>query len=867
MHRSLKKKDDQIQELKEELERERKRRRIEDEAQTQLRESLYKQLHDKQHQLHILQRRVLRIPEHLATAANRATRAHEARVLEEQKFYFKDSNGTIPDNARDVFLDLVSVENIPLNKVARVVKRIASLFGIEVEGDVSCRSVGRIVNEGGLASKLQFIDALKDAKGVTISGDGTTHKNETYESKFATVITPETRIQFFLGIKMAVNHTSETQLAGWIESIEEFFDLAYESKLVSEDDTRIFWNLVTGFHSDHAADQKKLFTLMKNWKQQLDREERGQRAIKNLSDNEYACLVFQGAQALIQKAGGPTAWERLSLEERTHRIAEMKKQLVRDIGEAEFQKLTNTEKSEVDLFLWAGCCMHKEMNAFKGGCIGFDEFWNENPEFNSPIPLPNRDNAAAIRLGAGTAAASRAQVRTERGAVKLATLAGMIFRHKDRKRGQQDRLRFYFDYKLGFNLAFPDTSNTRFQLHTEACALIITHLDLFIEFLSYVKENKGSGKLNHMEQNVLNGLRDIGIRHELCAITLYWLAISIPYMREVQGSHAKEQNVLKLGELHRQVITHIDILIAHPEFLVGPDASATKGSLDGCDWERPDAFYAVQSHAPQLPHLSAILIHFLQKARTVWHCFMSEFEAGRPLSVATEEQIERAYMEKTNDLNESAFGIWRQTNRHNPTLSVKQHNSRQMYKFNRTSEFLRTLSPEMRQWLWKVARKEDESGRNRLEKIKLAEHRKDVAEEKLQKQLANEQRRQAAVRAIDDITPILAITTLDYRASRPQGTQDYLKVDEITKQLKWHKRNGAKDVVPAAESSWGKREDKLILLKSAIEKYNLAQHELLQSRGSIETTIDDGDLPEVTIDDLEAFCDNGYDSEEDYYRK
>ncbi|KAJ3766279.1 hypothetical protein FB446DRAFT_794262 [Lentinula raphanica] len=327
MHRSLKKKDDQIQELKEELERERKRRRIEDEAQTQLRESLYEQLHDKQHQLHILQRRVLRIPERLATAANRATRAHEARVLEEQKFYFKDSNGTIPDNARDVFLDLVSVENVPLNKVARVVKRIASLFGIEVEGDVSRRSVGRIVNEGGLASKLQFIDALKDAKGVTISGDGTTHKNETYESKFATVITPETRIQFFLGIKMAVNHTSETQLAGWIESIEEFFDLAYESKLVSEDDTRIFWNLVTGFHSDHAADQKKLFTLMKNWKQQLDREERGQRAIKNLSDNEYACLVFQGAQALIQKAGGPTAWERLSLEERTHRIAEMKKHL------------------------------------------------------------------------------------------------------------------------------------------------------------------------------------------------------------------------------------------------------------------------------------------------------------------------------------------------------------------------------------------------------------------------------------------------------------------------------------------------------------------------------------------------------------
>ncbi|KAJ3769432.1 hypothetical protein FB446DRAFT_648658, partial [Lentinula raphanica] len=202
----------------------------------------------------------------------------------------------------------------------------------------------------------------------------------------------------------------------------------------------------------------------------------------------------------------------------------------------------------------------------------------------------------------------------ERGAVKLASLAGMIFRHKDRKRGQQDMLRFYFDYKLGFNLAFPDTSNTRFQSHAEACALIITHLDLFIKFLTYVKHNKGSGTLNHMEQNVLNGLHDIPTRHELCTITLYWLAISIPYMRGVRGPNAKEDNILRLGGFHKRVIDHIDVLIAHPEYLVGPDASAVAGSLDGLSWEHPNAFYAVQSYSPELPHLMAVLVHFLKQA-------------------------------------------------------------------------------------------------------------------------------------------------------------------------------------------------------------------------------------------------------------
>ncbi|KAJ3845161.1 hypothetical protein F5878DRAFT_571952 [Lentinula raphanica] len=774
-------------------------------------------------------------------------------------------NGVISDEARDVFIDLVAMENVPANRVTSVFKRIASVFGIEVEGEVSDRSIGRILKEGGNASKLHYKTQVTVKQGVTISGDGTTHKNETYESKFATVITPEKRIQFFLGIKMAVNHTSETQLAGWIESIEEFFNLAYDSKLVSVNDTRIFWNLVTGFHSDHAADQRKLFDLMKKWKKQLDRETRGERTIQGLSDNEYACLVFQGSQLLIQNSGGPASWERLTLEERTCRIANMKKQLVRDIGEVEFQKLSASEQSEIDLFLWAGCCMHKEMNAFKGGCIGLDDFWDEHTELTSPIPLPNRDNAATIRLASGTAAAARAKGRTERGAVKLASLAGMIFRHKDRKRGQQDTLRFFFDYKIGFSLAFTDTSNTRFQSHAEACALIVTHLDLFIEFLTYVRYNKGSGALNHMEQNVLNGLQDMATRHELCTITLYWLAISIPYMREVRGPNAKQDNILKLEGLHRRVIEHIDTLIVYPEYIIGPDASCAKGSLDGLNWERPDTFYAVQSYAPGLPHLKPIFVYFLKKARVVWLRFMSEFEEGSALSSATPEQIDRAFMEKTNDLNESAFGIYRQSSRRNPTMSITQHNSRQMYKFNQTSTFLHSLTPELRQWLRKITREQDNSGANRQEKLKLAAYRKHVADTRVENQQILNERRQAAIQAIDSITPILTLTAFDYHASLPQGSKEYLTVGELTKQLKWHKKNGREGCVPSVESSWGRREDKLKLLRSVIEEH--VTHEASQTglRDIPEEGEPNEGVPDITPEDLECFQEDGYNSEEEFY--
>ncbi|KAH7871962.1 uncharacterized protein C8R40DRAFT_1053615 [Lentinula edodes] len=798
-----------------------------------------------QRQIRALKAKISRIPSRLATATNRIARTFNDKADEERTFFLKDSNGIIPDETRDIFLDLVAMDAVPANKVTRVFKRIACALGIEIEGDLSRRSVGRIVKEGGNASKLQIIESLKDAKGITLSGDGTTHKNETYESKFATVITPNKKLQFFLGLKMAVNHTSETQLAGWIETTEDLFHLAYESGLISEDDARIFWNLVTGFHSDHAADQKKLFELLKKWKTRLEREVRGERAVKRLTDNEYACLIFQGSQVLVQKAGGPAAWDALGTEERTYRIDEMRKQIIRDIGETEFEKLSEAEKAEVDLILWAGCCMHKEMNAFKGGCVGLDEYWNGHPDLPPPILLPNRDNAAAIEKAPGTEAAERATARSERGAIKVASLAGAIFRHKDRKRGQQDTLRFFFDEKL-------------------ACALIITHMDLFIEFLTYVQHNKGTGKLNHMEQNVLAGLNDPPTRQEFCVITLYWLAISVPYMREIRGPHAKEDNILRLGDFHRRVIDHIDTLIKEPERLLGPDASAARGSLDGLAWERPDAFYAAQKHASQwLPQIRNLLVHFLKRAKDSWLRFISEFEEGGSLSRATPEQIERAWMEKTNDLNEGAFRTYRQTSRANPTLSLTQYNARQMFKFNQTSAYLRTLNPAMRQWLRKITRTQDASGDNHRERIQMAQHRQEVAEKKIEKDTERKEKRQAARNAVDAVRPIFALTEIDYRASRAQGTTGYFSVPEITMQLKWHKQHGIKGAVPQVESSWGKRDEKVQLLRAAVEEYNSAH--------ASESTEEPEDLaeetiPDITVEALDEFDSDGYDSEEEYYR-
>ncbi len=82
------------------------------------------------------------------------------------------------------------------------------------------------------------------------------------------------------------------------------------------------------------------------------------------------------------------------------------------------------------------------------------------------------------------------------------------------------------------------------------------------------------------------------------------------------------------------------------------------GSLDGKLWEMPEAIYAVLQRKLQLPHLSPLLVSFCTGALETWERFTSEFLAGGAIDTATTEQIESAWMESTNDLNEGAFDNW-----------------------------------------------------------------------------------------------------------------------------------------------------------------------------------------------------------------
>jgi len=329
-----------------------------------------------------------------------------------------------------------------------------------------------------------------------------------------------------------------------------------------------------GANTDHAADQKKLTRLIREWHNLCKRELCGEQSLLSMLPHNSLPILLEATERAIVAAGGYHGWEKLSSDEKITRNLATCADICRRIGEEEFMQLSDQEKSAIDWFVWVGCCMHKELNTVKGGAARFPGFWARN-NLPGPVKLMNRDNDAAAALGGE--ARERAEHISQGGAIKLTSLAGDAFNNRDDKRGHQDTYKYFMEDSVGCLVKFPDTSNTRFQSHCEAASVLLLYQELFIEFLHLIKHKKDSHALNHMEANVLKGLEDLSTIHELCVLSLFSQVVSHPYMHCVH----RDVNALTLGPLHRAIAEFMKKIIANPELLLSPQATYETGSFDG----------------------------------------------------------------------------------------------------------------------------------------------------------------------------------------------------------------------------------------------------------------------------------------------
>ena len=517
-----------------------------------------------------------------------------------------------------------------------------------------------------------------------MSGDGTSHKNIQYSSRHAVAIPPngDTPKDCFLGIAPEVNHTTVTQFEGWKETIQHLCDEYNRSPLGNQLPTNpiIVWERLRGYLSDHASDQKKLSSALQKYQQECDRELRGEAAmVSDESAEERGQVMAEKGKELMEEIGGPDQYLALPVEEQIQFTRRLVREAQICLGERAYQRLSPEEKEIVDWWVWSGCALHKDLNAMKGGVEKMAGWWVEFGDGTAPIALMNKFKAVAIN--SGSVPEESVLEPGDRGGAKLTGLLGSLVKHRETKKGHQERFRAFSIKFLQISrpVQFPDTSNNRYQTHGLAATEILFHLDLYLAFLQSVADAKALGnELNHLERNVQAGLNDPPTRTELAVMSLYSQAISIPFVQHIRGPSDVPLNGLDLGPDYDRIKRHMRAIINNPDLLLQLGASPGVGTLYGKEWDNEDVVGFIRANRVFFPHLREVLIAFFQGALRTWEEFTKDICSNPQVTEATPEQRRIAFRHPANDLNEGALGTLRQEYRAYPNITFSMVNAKLM---------------------------------------------------------------------------------------------------------------------------------------------------------------------------------------------
>jgi hypothetical protein len=123
----------------------------------------------------------------------------------------------------------------------------------------------------------------------------------------------------------------------------------------------------------------------------------GRVALEEKAASELLSIATEINEQKWGVAGGIQAFESLPQEEQDHLNKEASESFTLEAGWIAQAKLTPEDKVffMVTVWVWGGCCMHKDMNVFKAVVVGLQGYWAANG-LKGPMPLHNIHGAAAI---------------------------------------------------------------------------------------------------------------------------------------------------------------------------------------------------------------------------------------------------------------------------------------------------------------------------------------------------------------------------------------------------------------------------------------------------------------------------------------
>ena len=641
----------------------------------------------------------------------------------------------------------------------------------------------------------------------------------------------------FLGTTREVNHKTSTQRENWIGLFADVASIYNESPEGSKFplNPAEIGRKATGYSGDHAPDQMKLSKELHDHKMSCDHLIRGEEAIISTPEDEIRKVVDEKFGRILEEVGDWEGWETRSREEQQELLNRLINEVYIHFGKVAFEDLPEPLQRSGGLWFWSGCCMHKELNTFKGGAVRMSAFWKE-AGLKGPVPLLSREQEEAA-----SADTTDKELRNlSGGAAKLADLVGALVRNKVETKGFPEEFRAFSKDQLTYEISFPDTSNTRYQCYGDAATELIQHPGFYIDFLNlHGKKKKRAAGLNHMEKNIVAALDDPPTQTELAVFSLYSEAISKPYAITVRGSINESKNALDLGPIHLQIITHIDGLIENPSLLIGDNVSHETGALYGTRWDQ-DIVDHILFIRDSLPHLQPALIAFLQGAREKWVVFTKEYKKGSEVANSTAEERRLSFRSPTNDHSEGAGATWKQLSRHAPSMTTHQKNARLFLQLNSTDiETFQDFSEPDRAFVRKKAREIDAAKSPEKERKAQAVADREAAEEEQREaerlQKGREERDAREADMIKDFQPILNCNEF-LALPNDEPTRYFLRC-----QLIWLRRIGGDKELPSGIFS---STNKATMKKLVIEALRRRDQDGMDI-GAVYSRLEDMDIEEV----------------------
>ncbi|EJD07885.1 uncharacterized protein FOMMEDRAFT_74025 [Fomitiporia mediterranea MF3/22] len=771
-----------------------------------------------------------------------------AKIKENEKFkneMKRTSNlvekGRYTPKVRALVRELVSY-GCPMTKIGKVIHTFMRLFFSPVQssraksrGPMHERTVSQIVEEGSVAADIQLGYEISVSPACTTGSDGTTHRNQNFEALHINLKAPqsygdetssalEQKVRL-VGVRMSANHRAETQKNGDLTAIKEVLTVYRDSPLAENGDIpkeRLNENFIAlklvGTHGDHAEDQKAKHRQLGEWKKERVGLALGERTFYDLPEEERKDILAKALKEKIEELGGEKVWEALAEKKKEEHKIECKNAILYELGGETYLNLPEEDGITCNLWVRAGCGMHKDLNASKGGSTGLKKMW-EMMRFG-PVQLMNKENDAAHQLADGDAedpAANRAVEVSTGGAAKLVSLMGALLNHKDDKKGQHDTFRSYVLQKENRIFTFPDTSNTRYSSNLEAAAEVISRLDFYVDYMHFIRDSKEKPGLNHLESNILKGLHDLPTRTELAVFALYLESVSYPYIRELRKSGLEDMNAMECGPLLAKLKSHVKKLINLPGLILNSDSNpleaifladeAKQQQYDIEIWKRPDAMKAVWVMAEHLPHLRDAFVAFLEASLTTWERFSEEYGENGEISRLTKEEKAKAWMPATNDANEGALGAYRISARNHPSMNTETFNAKAKYSRNDTEDFIeaKLAGDEEQAYLRQVARDRLLGKRDKKRRVDISEQHE--AEVTAKRQRIQERKDEQSRRS-----EYLEELTLELDEDRVRQ----LKVPQLKEQLDKLRRFD-RDI--PKEKDIGRKDERLKVLLDALGRY------------------------------------------------